>query len=219
MKARIFVSVLSLLWGVAQAQDPQDFSESTASTSGIGNQQTINFNTPAQSTTTVNSNLNGTTRQVEQYTGSYTVKNVPNVAGPNLTTSNDTCMGSSSGGAAGAGFGVSFGTTWTDDQCKRLKMSRELWNKGMRAASLAMDCMDPAAREALEITGTKCPQSMNAQERQAAFGAGASLANAVQGPAPAPKPDREADAVSSGDSVHASAQVSDAKQFQRMYPD
>jgi hypothetical protein len=54
------------------------------------------------------------------------------VNGPNLTTSNDTCMGSSSGSANGPGFGVSFGTTWTDEHCKRLKMSRELWNKGMR---------------------------------------------------------------------------------------
>ena len=102
------------------------------------------------------------------------MKNVPSVNGPNLTTSNDTCMGSSSGSANGPGFGVSFGTTWSDDHCKRLKMSRELWNKGMKAASLAMDCMDPAARVALEITGSKCPQSMTADERRSNYGANAS---------------------------------------------
>jgi len=96
------------------------------------------------------------------------------VNGPNLTTSNDTCMGSSSGSANGPGFGVSFGTTWTDDHCKRLKMSRELWNKGMKAASLAMDCMDPAARVALEITGSKCPQSMTVEERRNNYGPDAS---------------------------------------------
>ncbi|WP_232538225.1 hypothetical protein [Comamonas testosteroni] len=94
--------------------------------------------------------------------------------GSNLTTSNDTCMGSSSGSANGPGFGVRFGTTWTDEHCKRLKMSRELWNKGMKAASLAMDCMDPDARAALEITGSKCPQSMTVEERRNNYGPDAS---------------------------------------------
>ena len=125
-------------------------------------------------TQNINSTIGGTSKNIVEYTGSYTMKNVPSVNGPNLTTSNDTCMGSSSGSANGPGFGVSFGTTWSDDHCKRLKMSRELWNKGMKAASLAMDCMDPAARVALEITGSKCPQSMTADERRSNYGANAS---------------------------------------------
>jgi len=119
-----------------------------------------------------------------EYTGTYTMKNVPSVNGPNLTTSNDTCMGSSSGSANGPGFGVSFGTTWTDEHCKRLKMSRELWNKGMKAASLAMDCMDPAARVALEITGSKCPQSMTADERRNNYGPDASAQGSPNPAAP-----------------------------------
>jgi hypothetical protein len=88
-------------------------------------------------------------------------------------------MGSTSASANGPGVGISFGTTWTDEHCKRLKMSRELWNKGMKAASLAMDCMDSAAMAALEMTGTKCPQSMTAAERVSAFGPYASPANAA----------------------------------------
>ena len=130
-------------------------------------------------TQNLNSTVSGTSRNIVKYNGTYTVKNVPSVNGPNLTTSNDTCMGSSSGSANGPGFGVSFGTTWSDDHCKRLKMSRELWNKGMKAASLAMDCMDPAARVALEITGSKCPQSMTADERRSNYGANASAEGSV----------------------------------------
>jgi hypothetical protein len=38
-----------------------------------------------------------------------------------------------------------------------LKNSRELWNMGMKAAALARMCMDGPNREALEITGFKCP--------------------------------------------------------------
>ena len=144
------------------------------STQTVDSRSDQSITTSGTTTQNINSTIGGTSKNIVEYTGSYTMKNVPSVNGPNLTTSNDTCMGSSSGSANGPGFGVSFGTTWSDDHCKRLKMSRELWNKGMKAASLAMDCMDPAARVALEITGSKCPQSMTADERRSNYGANAS---------------------------------------------
>ena len=143
-----------------------------------------NITTNGTTTQNLNSTVSGTSKNIVEYSGTYTLKNVPSVGGPNLTTSNDTCMGSSSGSANGPGFGVSFGTTWTDEHCKRLKMSRELWNKGMKAASLAMDCMDPAARVALEITGSKCPQSMTADERRNNYGPDASAQGSATPAAP-----------------------------------
>lgn len=181
MKKIIFAALMTASVG-AMAQIANNSSTSGASTQATGNNQAVTFQStsPSDITTratldsTQNINSSGTTTGIIDYRGNYTVKNVPSVSGPNLTTSNDTCMGSSSGSANGPGIGISFGTTWTDEQCKRLKMSRELWNKGMKAASLAMDCMDPAAMAALEITGTRCPQSMTAQERVAAFGPNAS---------------------------------------------
>lgn len=162
---------------------PSETTSNVNSTVNSTSYGTQNINTNATGTTTQNINTSGTSRGIVEYTGSYTLKNVPSVAGPNLTTSNDTCMGSSSGSANGTGFGISFGTTWTDEHCKRLKMSRELWNKGMKAASLAMDCMDEAARMALEMTGTKCPQSMTVEERRIAFGPQASAVGAAPSPA------------------------------------
>ena len=164
-----------------------------------GLQNYVIMTSPEKSVSTVNSNQTGTvttnlmggtdsTQRIIQsgesvsrveYGGTYTIKNVPSVNGPPLTTSNDTCMGSSSGSANLPGFGIGFGTTWTDEHCKDLKTSRELWNKGMKAASLAVDCMNPRAKIALEMTGTKCPQSMTAEERQTAFGAQASAEGAA----------------------------------------
>lgn len=173
----------------AQSVDNNN-AQSSASTSAVGNAQSITFVSPAESHSTQNINniSSGTTKSVVEYAGSYTLKNVPSVSGPNLTTSNDTCMGSSSGSANGPGFGVSFGSTWTDEHCKRLKMSRELWNKGMKAASLAIDCMDPTARVALEITGSKCPQSMTLDERRSNYGANASAEGAPVEPGMAANP-------------------------------
>lgn len=102
-------------------------------------------------------------RQEIVSSGTTTLKNVPSVSGPPLTTSNDTCMGSSSGSANGPGFGVSLGTTWADANCKLLKNSRELWNMGMKAAALALLCTDEDNRKALELTGFECPKPKKAE--------------------------------------------------------
>ena len=188
MKKLIFLALLGVsagAWAQTTAGGANNQSSSSATTSAQGNSQAVNFSSPADVTTRSslqsNQNINntGATTNTVDYRGSYTVKNVPSVNGPNLTTSNDTCMGSTSASANGPGVGISFGTTWTDEHCKRLKMSRELWNKGMKAASLAMDCMDSAALAALEMTGTKCPQSMTAEERVTAYGPQASAVNAA----------------------------------------
>ena len=183
-----------------QAQSASGGSGGSGGTSVVsGLQNYVIMTSPEQSVSTVNSNQTGTmttnltggtdsTQRIVQsgeslsrveYSGDYTIKNVPSVNGPPLTTSNDTCMGSTSGSANGPGFGIGFGTTWTDEHCKDLKTSRELWNKGMKAASLAMDCMNPRAKAALEMTGTKCPQSMTIDERRTAFGAQASAEGAA----------------------------------------
>ena len=169
MKKTLFILSFLLSTSVFAQSTASKSSSIASSASKQANSQTVVFTSPA----------NASSKSVVEYAGDYKVKNVPSVSGPSLITSNDTCMGSTSGGANGAGFGISVGSTWTDEHCKRLKMSRELWNKGMKAASLAIDCMDSNVRDALEMTGTKCPQSMTLEERQDAFGAQASAAGAV----------------------------------------
>jgi hypothetical protein len=139
--------------------------------------------------TTQNQNVNATNRQVMSgettqnqnihHSGTQTVKNVPNVGAPPLTSSNDTCMGTITTAVGVSGFGFSGGTTYVDDHCKRIKMSRELWNKGMKAASLALDCMDKDAKEALELTGFICPQTVRERARASIDNADARHAAAI----------------------------------------
>ena len=88
-----------------------------------------------------------------------TIKNTPALFAPALTSSNDTCMGSTSGGVSTPGFGLSIGSSWVDTNCKMLKNSRELWNMGFKAAALALMCTDATNKEALELTGFECPQT------------------------------------------------------------
>lgn len=85
-----------------------------------------------------------------------------------LTSSNDTCMGSTSIGGSAVSFGFSAGTTWTDENCVMLKNAREIWNMGFKGAALARLCMDKRNREAFELTGINCPVS--SQEARTADG-------------------------------------------------
>ena len=98
-------------------------------------------------------------RDIANINAGAKIRNTPSVSGPQLTSSNDTCMGSTSGSANGPGIGIGFGTTWTDTNCKMLKNGRELWNMGMKGAAMALMCTDSANREALELTGFECPQT------------------------------------------------------------
>ncbi len=126
--------------------------------------QNVNNSISGSTTQNINSSVSGTQTQNIVYSGTQTVKNVPSVNGPPLTSSNDTCMGSASGSANGPGFGISVGKTYTDDNCVLLKNSRELWNMGMKAAALARMCMDAINRDSLEMTGFECPQTTRARK-------------------------------------------------------
>jgi hypothetical protein len=74
-----------------------------------------------------------------------------------LTSGIDTCMGSSSVGAQGVGFGISVGSTWVDENCKRLKNSRELRSMGFSNAAVALLCQDASVADAMRTAGTACP--------------------------------------------------------------
>lgn len=153
----ISVGLLSVAAFAAPGSERSDANRSNAtsdsSATNQGNNQSITFTSPEN------------TSSHQTIDGTQTVRNVPSVNGPALTTSNDTCMGSTSGSVNIAGVGIGGGSTWTDTNCKMLKNSRELWNMGMKAAALALMCKDPDNREALEQTGFKCPEKK--QEAQA----------------------------------------------------
>ena len=140
------IAVLLFIPCLAMAQTAAN-SGSTASSrsnsTNAGNAQNITFTNPADSTTTIQ--------------GSTTIRNVPAMGTTLLTTSNDTCMGSTSGSVVVAGFGIGGGSTYVDTDCRRIKNARELWNMGMKSASLALMCNDPENRIALEVTGFDCP--------------------------------------------------------------
>lgn len=143
-----------VLTGNSASQDQNQQQASQSAAVNAGNNQYVVFNGPEKTVSEAN----------VTYGGTQTLRNVPSVSGPQLITSNDTCMGSSSGSVNLAGFGGSYGTTWTDENCVMLKNSRELWNMGMHLAGLARMCFDGMNKEALELTGFECPQTKRERE-------------------------------------------------------
>jgi hypothetical protein len=98
------------------------------------------------------------TKATVDYGGSYTVKNVPGVLAPSLTTTlSDTCMGSVSLGVSAVGFGLTGGITMVDEACVRRLDSREFRAMGMNDVALALLCQSEANRKAIEATGRSCP--------------------------------------------------------------
>jgi hypothetical protein len=160
MKKLILSTVLLLTISIAHAEDansPSQSQKATATVNGTRSDSTATNQGVTGNNVTFTS-PNDVISRVE-YSGTQTIKNTPSVSGPMLTTSNDTCMGSTSGSLNIAGLGLGGGSTWVDTNCKRLKNSRELWNMGMKAASLALMCNDKENMEALELTGFTCPQT------------------------------------------------------------
>lgn len=86
--------------------------------------------------------------------------NAPAIFAPNLTSSPEACMGSvSAGGGAGFGgtsFGITFGTTWTNDQCQDRMNARTLGSLGQNQAALEyLAATNPKIADALKRAGVK----------------------------------------------------------------
>lgn len=103
-----------------------------------------------ESTSTVTTNGNQTTK-VESPP--------PSAIAPQFGSGNtsDLCTISSSGSVQTQILGLSVGTTYTEENCLRLKKAQKLYNFGMKVAAVSVMCQDPDVWEAMMSAGTPCP--------------------------------------------------------------
>ena len=83
----------------------------------------------------------------------------PTAIAPSMMSggNNDLCTTGSSGAVQTQIFGMSFGTTNRDMNCERLKLSKTLYDMGMKVAAVATMCQDPRVFAAMMAAGTPCP--------------------------------------------------------------
>ena len=92
-------------------------------------------------------------------TSTTTVKSPPPTAvAPAITTiNNDICATAASGAAQTQILGISFGATIRDMNCERIKLSKNLYDMGMKVAAVATLCQDDRVFKAMLDAGTPCP--------------------------------------------------------------
>ena len=105
--------------------------------------------TDSTSNSTVTSNGTSTT----------TVKSPPPSAiSPGINASNsDLCTVGVSGAVQTQIIGLSTGATVRDMNCEMLKLSKTLYDMGMKVAAVSMMCQDDRVYNAMEMAGTPCP--------------------------------------------------------------
>jgi hypothetical protein len=82
----------------------------------------------------------------------------PSAISPAVTViNNDVCAVAASGAVQTQILGISMGGTTTDYNCERIKLSRSLFDMGMKVAAVATMCQDRRVWEAMMDAGTPCP--------------------------------------------------------------
>ena len=113
----------------------------------------IALGNPVVTESTSNSTVN-TTGKTET-----TVKSPPPSAiSPSINTSNsDLCTVGFSGAVQTQVLGFSGGSAVRDLNCERLKLSKTLYDMGMKVAAVSNLCQDTRVFKAMEMAGTPCP--------------------------------------------------------------
>lgn len=82
----------------------------------------------------------------------------PSAIAPAITViNNDVCAVAASGAVQTQILGISMGGTTTDYNCERIKLSRSLFDMGMKVAAVATMCQDRRVWDAMMDAGTPCP--------------------------------------------------------------
>jgi hypothetical protein len=100
-----------------------------------------------------------TSRSTTDNTSTTTVKSPPPTAvAPAITTiNNDVCAVAASGAVQTQILGISMGGTMRDMNCERIKLSKNLFDMGMKVAAVATLCQDERVFAAMIAAGTPCP--------------------------------------------------------------
>jgi len=72
-------------------------------------------------------------------------------------SSQDLCTVGISGAIQTQILGISQGESVTDQNCERLKISKTLYDMGMKVAAVSVLCQDRRVYDAMEMAGTPCP--------------------------------------------------------------
>jgi len=102
----------------------------------------------AESTVTTRGNMETTIKQPP-----------PSAISPQFSagSNSDLCTVGVAGAVQTQILGISAGTTFTEENCVRLKKAKTLYDMGMKVAAVSIMCQDKAVFEGMRMAGTPCP--------------------------------------------------------------
>ena len=156
MKKLLVVLMLLTLASPALADSTNDDNDQT-NTSGSNTQITGGYEA---ATTNNNDGQTNTTTSTNSTTNSTTGSDIPvgSANAPSYSAmSQDVCSMGVSGSITTLGLGISGGKHIRDLNCERIKLSKVLFDYGMKVAAVSILCQDERVFEAMLMAGTPCP--------------------------------------------------------------
>jgi len=158
--------------------------DTTSNNTNTNNNNTVSDNTNTninQSTSTSTNNNNNVNENrntsVSESTQTQDINQKiesppPSAIAPSIGSSysQDLCTTGVSGALQTQLFGLSGGKSVTDENCERIKLSKTLYDMGMRVAAVSLMCQDERVWTAMRMAGTPCPyEGLIGEEAKAAW--------------------------------------------------
>jgi len=130
-------------------------SQNTSDINTQSNNTNNNNNNTTSNNKNENINKNETVQKIEQDIKSPP----PSAIAPSIGSSysQDLCTVGLGGAVQTQLFGLSAGGSVRDENCERIKLSKTLYDMGMKVASVSLMCQDQRVWDAMRMAGTPCP--------------------------------------------------------------
>ena len=113
----------------------------------------------AQTTSTVvTDSKSNSTVSTDADSRTFVISPPPSAITPSVSSSSsDLCTVGVAGAVQTQILGISSGETVRDPNCERLKISKTLYDMGMKVAAVSVLCQDRRVWDAMNMAGTPCP--------------------------------------------------------------
>jgi len=155
--------LLAMLITIAMISKPviaDSANDTNTQTNTSGSNTNITGGYESTTTTTYEDGATNTTTSTSTTTSSSTGSDIPvnSANSPSFSSmSQDVCSMGVSGSVSTLGFGASVGKHIRDLNCERIKLSKVLYDYGMKVAAVSILCQDERVFEAMLMAGTPCP--------------------------------------------------------------
>ena len=160
LKNLILLAMLITIAMIAKPVIADSANDENTQTNTSGSNTNITGGYESTTTTTYEDGATNTTTSTSTTTSSSTGSDIPvnSANSPSYSSmSQDVCSMGVSGSVSTLGFGASVGKHIRDLNCERIKLSKVLYDYGMKVAAVSILCQDERVFEAMLMAGTPCP--------------------------------------------------------------